>query len=44
MACLSHRYANCTPQLGVIHRFAEIALDPTVSVIDEDIKEQWSQY
>ena len=33
-----------TTQLGVIHNLAEDALDPTTDVIDEDVKEQWSQY
>jgi len=30
-------HAYCTPHLGVIHRLAEGALDPTVDVTDEDI-------
>ncbi|KAK4817066.1 hypothetical protein QYF61_027095 [Mycteria americana] len=40
----SLRRVNCTTQLGVIYKFAEGALDPTVYVIDEDIKQYWSQY
>jgi len=32
-------YVNCTPQLHVISKLAECAPDPTVIVIDEDIKE-----
>ncbi|KAK4810846.1 hypothetical protein QYF61_008818 [Mycteria americana] len=35
---------NSTTQLGVICKLAEGALDPTVNVIDEDIKQYWSQY
>ena len=33
-----------TPQLGVISKLAEGALDPTVDVINEDIKEYSSQH
>ena len=33
-----------TTQLGVIHKFAEGALNPTVDVTDENIKEYQSQY
>jgi len=33
-----------TPQLGVIYKLAEGALDPTVNVTDEDIKEYWHQH
>ncbi|KAK4827038.1 hypothetical protein QYF61_013222 [Mycteria americana] len=40
----SLRCVNCTTQLGVVHKLAEGALDPTVYVIDEDIKQYWSQY
>ncbi|GAB0180776.1 cAMP-dependent protein kinase inhibitor alpha [Grus japonensis] len=40
----SLRCVNCTTQLGVICKLAECALDPTVYVIDEDIKQYWSQY
>jgi len=35
---LSLRCVSCTIQLGVIFRLAEGALNPTVSVKDEDIK------
>ena len=35
---------NHTPQVGVIHKSVEGALDPTVDIIDEDIKEYQSQY
>ncbi|KAK4831353.1 hypothetical protein QYF61_017484 [Mycteria americana] len=35
---LSLRHVNCTTQLGVVCKLAEGALDPTVYVIDEDIK------
>ncbi|KAK4823973.1 hypothetical protein QYF61_008592 [Mycteria americana] len=41
---LSLRRVNRTTQLGVICKLAEGALDPTVYVIDEDIKQYWSQY
>ncbi|KAK4816374.1 hypothetical protein QYF61_016278 [Mycteria americana] len=41
---LSLRHVNNTTQLGVICKFAESALDPTVYVIDEDMKQYWSQY
>ncbi|KAK4816042.1 hypothetical protein QYF61_011050 [Mycteria americana] len=40
----SLRHVNCTTQLGVICKLAEGALDPTVYVIDEVIKQYWSQY
>ncbi|KAK4806151.1 hypothetical protein QYF61_001078 [Mycteria americana] len=40
----SLRHVNCTTQLGVICKLAEGALNPTVYVIDEDIKQDWSQY
>jgi len=39
---LSCRCANFTTQLGVICKLAEGALDSTVDVIDEDIKQHWS--
>ena len=35
--CVDHN-----PQLGVINKLAESGLDPTVNVIDEDMKEYWS--
>ena len=35
--------ADLTPQLGVISKPDEGALDPTVNVIDEDIKEYQTQ-
>ncbi|KAK4824277.1 hypothetical protein QYF61_012837 [Mycteria americana] len=41
---LSLRHVNRTTQLGVICKLAEGALNPTVCVIDEDIKQYWSQY
>ncbi|KAK4815356.1 hypothetical protein QYF61_001344 [Mycteria americana] len=41
---LSLRRVNRTTQLGVICKLAEGALNPTVSVIDEDIKQYRSQY
>lgn len=31
----SFRRVNCTPQFGVIHKVADGALDPDVSVIGE---------
>ncbi|KAK4818354.1 hypothetical protein QYF61_011451 [Mycteria americana] len=37
LQCIDH-----TTQLGVVCRLAEGALDPTVYVIDEDIKQYWS--
>ncbi|KAK4828118.1 hypothetical protein QYF61_023916 [Mycteria americana] len=37
-------HVNHTIQLGVVCKLAEGALDPTVYVIDEDIKQYWSQY
>jgi len=40
----SLRHVDCTPQLGVICKLAEGAVDPTVHIIDEDVKQQWSQY
>ncbi|XP_064913828.1 translin-associated protein X isoform X3 [Columba livia] len=40
---LSLRYVNCITQLGVIHKLAEGALNPNICVIDEDIKQYWSQ-
>ncbi|KAK4818032.1 hypothetical protein QYF61_004156 [Mycteria americana] len=41
---LSLRRVNRTTQLGVVCKLAEGALDPTVCVIDEDIKQYWSLY
>lgn len=41
---LSAWRAHCTPQLGVISKHVEGALNPTVNVTDEDIKEYWSQH
>ena len=41
---LSLRRVNHTTQLGVTCKLAEGALNPTVYVIDEDIKQYWSQY
>jgi len=32
-------HVSCSPQLGVIHKVAESALDSTVNVIYEDVKE-----
>ncbi|KAK4830856.1 hypothetical protein QYF61_013785 [Mycteria americana] len=40
----SLRHVNCTTQLGVTCKLAEGALSPTGYVIDEDIKQYWSQY
>ena len=37
-------YVDHTPQLGVISQLVEGALDPTVNVTDEDIKEYWHQH
>ena len=37
--CVDH-----TPQLGVNSKLAEGVLDPTINVIDEDIKEYQSQH
>ena len=47
-ACLSVRIpsfgrAGCTMQLGVTCK-SEGALNPSVDVIDEDVKEHWFQY
>lgn len=41
---LSLRRVNCTTQLGVNHKLAESAHNPTVCVIDKGIKQHWSQY
>ncbi|GAB0181936.1 serine/threonine-protein kinase 3 [Grus japonensis] len=41
---LSLRRVNCCTQLGVIGKIPEDVLDPTVCVIDEEIKRYWSQY
>ena len=35
---------NCTTQLSIICKLAEGTLNPTVDVIDEDVKEHWSRY
>ncbi|PKU32521.1 serine-rich hypothetical protein [Limosa lapponica baueri] len=40
----SLKHINHTTQLGVIGKLAEGALDPTVCVIDEDIKQYCFQY
>ncbi|KAK4822534.1 hypothetical protein QYF61_015540 [Mycteria americana] len=40
----SLRHVNHTTQLGVVCELVEGALNPTVCVIDEDIKQYWSQY
>ncbi|KAK4830182.1 hypothetical protein QYF61_008973 [Mycteria americana] len=40
----SLRGVNHTTQLGVICKLAEGALNPTVHVIDEGVKQYWSQY
>ncbi|KAK4818697.1 hypothetical protein QYF61_017918 [Mycteria americana] len=40
----SLRRVSYTAQLGVVCKLAEGALDPAVNVIDEDIKQYWSQY
>ncbi|PKU46696.1 serine-rich hypothetical protein [Limosa lapponica baueri] len=39
LSCVNH-----ATQLGVICKLSESALNPTVRVIDEDIKQYWSQY
>ncbi|KAK4810053.1 hypothetical protein QYF61_005116 [Mycteria americana] len=39
---LSLRHVNHTTQLGVVSKLAEGALNPTVYIIDEDIKQYWS--
>lgn len=39
LSCVNH-----TAQRGVVSRFAEGAVDAFVYVIDEDIKQSWSQY
>ena len=41
---LSLEHVDCTTQLGVIHRLAVGALNSTVNVIDEDVKEHQSHY
>ncbi|PKU35452.1 hypothetical protein llap_14244 [Limosa lapponica baueri] len=38
------RHVSRTTELGVCIKLAKGALDPTVYVIDEDIKQFWSQY
>ena len=40
---LSLRHVDNTTQLGVIHKLAEGALNPTVHSTDEDIKEHQTQ-
>ncbi|KAK4814406.1 hypothetical protein QYF61_018165 [Mycteria americana] len=40
----SLRRVNRTTQLGVVCKLAEGVLDPTVYVIDEDVKQYWSRY
>ncbi|KAK4816205.1 hypothetical protein QYF61_012670 [Mycteria americana] len=40
----SNKRINCTTQLGVICKFAEGALNPTIYVINEEIKYYLSQY
>ncbi|PKU42438.1 hypothetical protein llap_7238 [Limosa lapponica baueri] len=40
----SLRCVNCTTHLGAVCKLAEGALDPIAYVIDEDIKQCWSQY
>ncbi|KAK4830385.1 hypothetical protein QYF61_010612 [Mycteria americana] len=37
-------HVNRTTQLGVVCKFVDGGLDPTVYVTDEDIKQYWSQY
>ena len=39
LQCVDH-----STQLGVICKFSEGALNPTVCVIDKDIKQYWSEY
>ncbi|KAK4825361.1 hypothetical protein QYF61_026880 [Mycteria americana] len=41
---LSLKHVNHTTQLGIVCKLAEGALDPTVYVTDEGIKQYWSQY
>ncbi|GAB0185610.1 mitochondrial enolase superfamily member 1 [Grus japonensis] len=41
---LSLRHVKHTTQLGIVCKLAESALNPTVYVIGEDIKQYWSQY
>lgn len=40
----SLRCVICPTQFGVIYQIAKYALDPTTSIIDEDIKLYLSQY
>jgi len=40
-AAFQHIY--CTPQLGVMCKVAEGALDTIIYVIDEDVEEHWTQ-
>ena len=44
MASLPSKKISCTTQLGVISKLAGRALNPTIYVINEDIKQYWSQY
>ena len=41
---LSLEHVKHTTKLGVIHKIVQDALNLTVGVISEDIKEHWSQY
>ena len=34
---------DCTAQLGVIRKLAEVVLDAIVCVTDEDVEEHWFQ-
>ena len=43
MASLPSKHINCTTQLGVIHKLAEGALNPTAYVIGEDTEQYRSQ-
>lgn len=40
----SLKHVNCTAELGVIGKLAQAALDPTVHVIDNTVKQCQSQY
>ena len=44
MAIPFFRHVDHTILLGAIHKLAEDALDPSVSVANEDVKEHWSQH
>ena len=37
-------HADCTAQLGITCKLSEGALNPTVDVTDEDVKDHQSQY